>query len=483
LNTLSKAGFPNVGKSSLINLLTRANVEVQPYAFTTKSLYVGHMDYKYLNWQVIDTPGILDHELEERNAIEWQSVTALAHLKAAIIYIIDISEQCGTPIQIQIDLFMKIKPLFNNKPVFVMLNKIDVKPFDELSAENKEILTKFQEQEGVTFHHTSNVSKEGIMAMRNEACDKLLLQRVEAKLRGTKAESIMSRLRVAMPEKRDDVERPAFIPDQACQLRADAEKRPGIKTLRQTELELDDEYVLDLRRTWDLKNAEEAYDAVPELWEGKNIADFVDPDILEKLDALEKEEDEREKTGFYKLDGLEYDSDDMEIHEMAKRIRKKRKINKIESRLEDKGIGRSKLPRKNANQLEEKMVELGIGEHIKQGKGNYKSDETIHRGRSVARKRTRLNNGDAMDTNYNNEDGVATRSKSRNRSASHLRRAPRDKSGMRDDQAEKARKLMKKVQKPMTLSGQIADSDRRYTEKMPKHLFSGKRGKGKTDRR
>jgi ribosome-interacting GTPase 1 len=32
--------------------LTRADVEVQPYAFTTKSLYVGHMDYKYLRWQV-----------------------------------------------------------------------------------------------------------------------------------------------------------------------------------------------------------------------------------------------------------------------------------------------------------------------------------------------------------------------------------------------------------------------------------------------
>jgi hypothetical protein len=27
-------------------------VEVQPYAFTTKSLYVGHTDYKYLRWQV-----------------------------------------------------------------------------------------------------------------------------------------------------------------------------------------------------------------------------------------------------------------------------------------------------------------------------------------------------------------------------------------------------------------------------------------------
>ncbi|KOB68503.1 Nucleolar GTP-binding protein 1 [Operophtera brumata] len=31
--------------------ITRADVEVQPYAFTTKSLYVGHTDYKYLRWQ------------------------------------------------------------------------------------------------------------------------------------------------------------------------------------------------------------------------------------------------------------------------------------------------------------------------------------------------------------------------------------------------------------------------------------------------
>jgi GTP1/Obg family GTP-binding protein len=32
--------------------VTRADVDVQPYAFTTKSLFVGHMDYKYLRWQV-----------------------------------------------------------------------------------------------------------------------------------------------------------------------------------------------------------------------------------------------------------------------------------------------------------------------------------------------------------------------------------------------------------------------------------------------
>ena len=48
--TLILAGFPNVGKSSFINKVTNANVEVQPYAFTTQSLFVGHTDYKYAKW-------------------------------------------------------------------------------------------------------------------------------------------------------------------------------------------------------------------------------------------------------------------------------------------------------------------------------------------------------------------------------------------------------------------------------------------------
>lgn len=78
--TLLLCGYSNVGKSSFINKVTRAYVDVQPCAFTTKSLFVGHMDYKYLRWQVVDTPGILDHPLEDQNTIKMQAITALAHL-------------------------------------------------------------------------------------------------------------------------------------------------------------------------------------------------------------------------------------------------------------------------------------------------------------------------------------------------------------------------------------------------------------------
>jgi len=37
-------GYPNVGKSSFINKVSNANVEVQPDACTTKSLVVGYCD-------------------------------------------------------------------------------------------------------------------------------------------------------------------------------------------------------------------------------------------------------------------------------------------------------------------------------------------------------------------------------------------------------------------------------------------------------
>lgn len=65
--------------------------------------------------QVVDTPGILDHPLEERNTIEMQAITALAHLRSAVLYVMDVSEQCGHTLSEQLELFNNIRPLFANK--------------------------------------------------------------------------------------------------------------------------------------------------------------------------------------------------------------------------------------------------------------------------------------------------------------------------------------------------------------------------------
>merc|ERR1719265_1168673 len=138
--TMLLTGYPNVGKSSFMNIVTNANVDVQPYAFTTKSLFVGHLDYNYVRWQVIDTPGILDHPLEQRNTIEMTAITALAHIKATVLFIIDISEHCGWTIKQQVALFESIKPLFKGKPLLVLLNKTDIRSVRDLPPTDKALI-------------------------------------------------------------------------------------------------------------------------------------------------------------------------------------------------------------------------------------------------------------------------------------------------------------------------------------------------------
>lgn len=74
--------------------------------------------------------------MENWNTIEMQSITALAHLKAAILFMVDVSETCGHSLVEQLELFENLKPLFVKKPVVVTLNKIDLVDWDNLSEDS-----------------------------------------------------------------------------------------------------------------------------------------------------------------------------------------------------------------------------------------------------------------------------------------------------------------------------------------------------------
>jgi nucleolar GTP-binding protein len=210
--TLLICGYPNVGKSSFINKITRAEVDVQPYAFTTKSLFVGHMDYKYMRWQVIDTPGILDHPLEERNTIEMQSITAMAHLRSCIMYFMDLSEQCGYSVEDQVKLFNNIKPLFANKPIVLVINKIDQAKPEDLPAEQKKWIEDIANEENATVLTMSCYNDDGVMNVRNSACDKLLQARVEMKMKGNKINDVINKIHLAQPQQRDNIARLPNVP-------------------------------------------------------------------------------------------------------------------------------------------------------------------------------------------------------------------------------------------------------------------------------
>jgi len=124
--TIVVAGYPNVGKSSFVSDVTGARPEIARYPFTTKSVTIGHFTFKRKRYQVIDTPGLLDRPLEERNDIERQAISALRHVGNVALFIIDPSGTCGYTLEEQYNLLKEVRE-FIHMPVLVAANKVDIR--------------------------------------------------------------------------------------------------------------------------------------------------------------------------------------------------------------------------------------------------------------------------------------------------------------------------------------------------------------------
>ena len=309
--TLLLTGYPNVGKSSFMNKVTRADVDVQPYAFTTKALFVGHADHRCLRFQVVDTPGILDRPLEERNTIEMQAITALAHLQCCVLYFLDISEQCGYPITQQIQLYESIRPLFVNKQVLVVANKTDVVAYDSLPSASRTLIEESVRGADAELLTMSNISEDNVSQVKITACDKLLEARVEAKISAGKLKGdVLSRITVSMPKPRDSLERGPTIPQSVLDQQASSSSGMVIDNdgkVTEKQLMVNNGgagvYSCDYRKYYQLEEDEWKFDAVPEFMDGKNVMDFFDADIENRLNALEEEEKQYEAdvSGLYRV--------------------------------------------------------------------------------------------------------------------------------------------------------------------------------------
>jgi nucleolar GTP-binding protein len=122
--TIAVAGYPNVGKSSFVNGVTRASNETATYPFTTRAVQVGHVERDRLRYQIVDTPGILDRPVAERNEIERQAESAVAHLADAVLFVVDASASCGYPLDAQLRLRDELEERFD-APVLTVRNKTD----------------------------------------------------------------------------------------------------------------------------------------------------------------------------------------------------------------------------------------------------------------------------------------------------------------------------------------------------------------------
>jgi len=390
----------------------------------------------------------------------------------------DLSEACGYSVSAQIALCKNLKPLFAGKPTFIIINKIDMMKPEDLDAASKAELDELLKSGDYELLTLSCNTQEGVQAVKTAACERLIAERVAQKLKagttssggvGGRLADVMQRIHVAMPM--GGVVREPYIPEGIKNLKKYDKTDPERRRLAR-DVEEDEGgagvYNVSLREQWILKNPDWKYDKIPEVFDGKNVADFIDPDIEAKLAALEEEEERLEEQGYYDSEEEIDASDEEEILGKAELIREKRALirndAKMRKRLKNRAIiPRSKL-RKPLAEMEDALDQLGVDtEEI-----NLRGREHVQiraRGRSSART-SRKASPDAMDVDQAPRDRLRSLSRARSVPATNRRD-----DGVQDTAVRtKAERQAKLGQRKMNRMARQGEADRHIGTAMPKHL-------------
>jgi nucleolar GTP-binding protein len=238
--------------------------------------------------------------------------------------------------------------------------------------------------------------------------------------------------------------------------------------------EFDPEYSgMDWRQWYFLEDPDWRYDTIPEFMDGENVADWMDAELEERLAELLAEEIERER----QLGDMEIDADyTSELTgdqlQRLQRIREMRQLIINEHRLKKIKNG-SVLPKHKMSsvgtvgEFEDQLAAMGIdAEAALKSLREDAHERSRSRSRSQSQARGRKRSREEME-----EDR-------------RLSKTPKPGEGFKDlNQKLKAEKLARNALKLINRAGRQGESDRRIPDEMPKHLYSGKRGMGKTDRR
>ncbi len=181
--TVIIAGMPNTGKSTLLSKMTSKEPEIAPYPFTTKGLIIGHREVPSLGTvQFVDTPGLLDRPLAERNEMELQAIAALRHFRGPVLYLIDPTETCGYNLTQQLSLLRELIETLE-KRYLAVLNKLDL--FDDF----RENFMRVEDELGRIGVRSLRISAE-----KGEGLDELL-ENLEGLLKGNRGEGSIPLIR------------------------------------------------------------------------------------------------------------------------------------------------------------------------------------------------------------------------------------------------------------------------------------------------
>lgn len=121
-------GFPSVGKSKILSVLTSAKPKIADYHFTTLTPNLGVASYAGVNFMIADIPGLIEGASEGKGL----GFDFLRHVERTrmLLHVVDVAEVDGRDaiqdFKIINDELKKYSKHLSNVPQLVVLNKIDL---------------------------------------------------------------------------------------------------------------------------------------------------------------------------------------------------------------------------------------------------------------------------------------------------------------------------------------------------------------------